>query len=413
MVVPSRSTLTLGSVEGNLILGRGATIRGEGVPPKLSVSETVRCEENCTFECDLSAENLEGEGDVLIHGDLEVKDRVKIRDGCLNVTGGMSAKRVDVDKSLVIGKNLKVEDIDVGGSLEVKGNTQAQGIDVGGRFTGIGEVKAKNIDVGGSVNIESKVDVAKINVGGTASVKGGRVGKIDVGGSFESKDSLEFGTIDVGGVVRLAGKCVGGDIDVGGSCKVDGDLKFGKLDVGGVVEFSGSAQGNDLDVGGTVHVGAHLQLSGKLDVGGTIDVKGDLTAQTVDVGGSVKAHSATAMDEVLVGGSITTVVGVKAPYVRIGRRGEVTGPIRANEVLISEGARVEDVCARTITMEERARARNLYGERIFIESECHIYGEVQYTESLRIERGVSFATPPVKVEKLPLPQSKTSAVSGR
>ncbi len=401
MVVPSKSTITLGFVEGDLIIGRGTTIRGEGVPPKLSVSGTVQCGEDCTFECDLLAENLEGEGDVLIHGELEIKGHVKIRDGRLNVTGRMTAKRVNVDKSLVTGKNFEVEDVDVGGSLEVKGNTQAQSIDVGGRFTGAGEVKAKNIDVGGSVNIESKADVDKIDVGGRVSLKGGRVGKIDVGGSLESKDSLEFGTIDVGGIVRLVGKCIGGDIDVGGSCKVDGDLKFGKLDVGGVVEISGSAQGESLDVGGKVRVGASLQLSGKLDVGGVAEINGNLTVQTIDVGGSLKANSVKATDEVSVGGSITTVVGVTAPYVKIGRRGEVTGPIHASEVLISERARVEDVYGGIITMEEEARARNLYGERVFIESKCHVYGEVQYTQSLKTERGIYFAKPPIKVEKIP------------
>jgi len=70
-------------------------------------------------------------------------------------------------------------------------------------------------------------------------------------------------------------------------------------------------------------------------------------------------------------------------------------------MLIGERATVEDVYAKSIIMEEKARARNLYGERINIESDCHISGGVQYTESLRTERNIFFSKTPQKVGKLP------------
>ena len=93
--------------------------------------------------------------------------------------------------------------------------------------------------------------------------------------------------------------------------------------------------------------------------------------------------------------------GINASYVEIGRRGRVTGPIHANEVLVGERARVENVYAGRITVEEKAQARNLYGESIYIESGCYVDGEVHYTDSLRTEENVVFKEPPVKVEKLP------------
>jgi len=130
-------------------------------------------------------------------------------------------------------------------------------------------------------------------------------------------------------------------------------------------------------------------------------VDGDMAAHDVDVGGSVKAKSVTATTKVEVGGSIITVVGVSASSVEIGRRGEVVGPVRADEVFVGERARVEDIYAKTITLDRKAHARNLYGGTIRIESDCGLSGEVQYTESLRSERNVSFARAPVKVEKLP------------
>ncbi len=130
-------------------------------------------------------------------------------------------------------------------------------------------------------------------------------------------------------------------------------------------------------------------------------MKDALTAKAIDVGGSLKAREVTAKDEVSVGGSIDTVVGVKASYVEIGRRGKVSGPIHANEVLIGERANVEDVYADKITMERKAQTRNLYGQRIRIETGCNILGEVHFTQILESEKGVSYTKPPVKVDKLP------------
>lgn len=411
-IIPSGTTTTLHVVEGDLEVGKHAVVKGTGIPPKVSVSGSVHCRDDCLFECSLMAENLFGDGYVVIRGDLEVKELVKIGNGfgfgwahgkaMLNVEGKMTAKMVDVENKLAVGKDFEAENVDVGGRLEVKGNTKAQRIDVGGSFSAMGEVEAQTIDVGGSANIESKVNIEKIDVGGSAKVAGGRTGKVDVGGSFESKAPLEFNSIDVGGVVRLAGKSVGGNIDVGGACKVQGDIKFGKIDVGGVIHIFGSAEGADLDVGGKVHVGGAMSLSGKLDVGGIAEVDGELTAQSIDVGGRLHAKKVGANAEVSVGGLIDTVDGVQASYVEIGRGGKVRGPIKAGEAVISERAMVEDVYAKKVTMENEAEARNLYAERITLESGCQIYGEVQYTESLETEHGITFAKTPQKVDKLPL-----------
>jgi cytoskeletal protein CcmA (bactofilin family) len=117
----------------------------------------------------------------------------------------------------------------------------------------------------------------------------------------------------------------------------------------------------------------------------------------------LSAKKATASEKVSVGGSIETVEGTRGSFVEIGRRGEVRGLIKADEVVIEERARVEDIYANRIVLEEEARARNLYGARIRLESDCHVYGEVQYTESLETEHGVTFANQPQKVSKLPEP----------
>ncbi|NIV44866.1 hypothetical protein GWN49_08355, partial [Candidatus Bathyarchaeota archaeon] len=89
--------MTLDFVEGDLIIGRGATIDGSGTPPTVKVSGTVYCEGDNIFECNLSAENLEAEDDVTIHGDLETRKYVEVEDGRLEVHGKMTGNRADVD----------------------------------------------------------------------------------------------------------------------------------------------------------------------------------------------------------------------------------------------------------------------------------------------------------------------------
>ena len=175
--VPSRSKTTLDFVEGDLLVGRRAVIDGTGTPPTVKVSGTVYCEGDNIFDCNLSAENLEAEDNVTVHGDLEIENDIKVEDGRLEVYGKMTAKRVDIDAALYVTKDLAVEKVDIGGSLKVDGNVKAEDIDVGGSFKARGEVETEKIDVGGSVSIESQVDIARLDVGGTAKVGGGKSAK--------------------------------------------------------------------------------------------------------------------------------------------------------------------------------------------------------------------------------------------
>jgi predicted acyltransferase (DUF342 family) len=92
---------------------------------------------------------------------------------------------------------------------------------------------------------------------------------------------------------------------------------------------------------------------------------------------------------------------VTARVVEIGRRGEVHGPIHADVVVINRDARAENVYGKEILLRTGASANNIYGQRITIESHCDVYGEVQYTDELRLGEKVSLAKQPQKVDKLP------------
>jgi len=437
--VAEGSTATIGVVEGALIIEEDATVLAEdGV--KVTVNGPVECKGNIVFNCSVEAERFQSrEGYVRILGDLTVKDRVEVKHGSLEVSGYIKARAIDVEKLLKVGKDLTAVDVEVGDRLEIEGSTKVTKVEVGGTYTARGTVEAEDIDVGGSFKTLAAVKLATIDVGGMVHVSGGEVtGPIRVGGYLESTAPLCFNAIDVGGSIRLSAGSRGGDIHVGGSMKAEGDLRFKEIDVGGTVDISGTGEGENVDVGGRLQVGGDLRLTGKLNVGGTVDISGtcqggevdvggrlqvggdlrlvgrldvggavrvvkELSSEDLDVGGSVEASLVSARNNVAVGGLIASEKGAKARRIDLGKRGEARGPLLAEEVHIRDRARVEDVYAMSLIMEENAKACNLYVGRASIESECRISGETQYLEALDTGRNVVFAKPPVKVEKLPQP----------
>jgi len=399
--VPPRSTLTLDFVDGDLNVGARAVVRGTGSPAAVKAGGTVYCEEDVNFECSLSARSLEAEGNITIHGDLIIEEDVEVSDGRLEVHGKMTANHIDVEEALYVSDDLTTDEVDVGGSLQVDGNVKAEDIDVGGSFRVKGESEIDNVDVGGSMHTESKINIRSLDVGGAARVHGGRIHDVDVGGSFESSAPLEFDKIDVGGTVRLVGNSKGGNVDVGGTLRVEGDLTFEEIEVGGKVDITGSGQGKEVEVGGRVDIGGSLKLSGDLEVGGKADVTGEVAVRNVDVGGTLRARKVTVETRVEVGGSLDAQEGTTAAFVEIGNRGEIRGPVRADEIVIGKDAHVDDVHGRRVVLRTGAQASNVYGEDITIESHCDVSGEVQYTNELRMGSDIRVARQPQKVAKLP------------
>jgi len=152
-------------------------------------------------------------------------------------------------------------------------------------------------------------------------------------------------------------------------------------------------------------VDGELKLTGDIEVGGKMEVKNTIQAKNIKVGGVLNAkkiEAEEAEEYVEVGGSVETEDGVKAKFFRIGKRGRVHGSIRADRVIIGKEAQVEDIYGREIILRHEARARNVYGEIVDIESGCRINGEIKYTRELRMNERVYLAKQPQKVDKLPL-----------
>jgi cytoskeletal protein CcmA (bactofilin family) len=93
---------------------------------------------------------------------------------------------------------------------------------------------------------------------------------------------------------------------------------------------------------------------------------------------------------------------VTARFVEIGNRGQVQGPIRADEIVVGKNAEVENLYGKSIVLRSGATANNIYGGNVVIESHCRIDGEVQYTNELRQCDQVSFAQTPKRVDTLPV-----------
>jgi len=102
-----------------------------------------------------------------------------------------------------------------------------------------------------------------------------------------------------------------------------------------------------------------------------------------------------------VGGSITTMEGVIARFVEIGKRGKVRGLIRAERVVIGKEASVENIYGKEVYLKNGAIAKSIYGEHVKIEPHCHILGELHYTNELKIGENVTLAKEPQKVNKIP------------
>jgi len=397
--VGDRETATIGHVEGDLIVGRHATVVGEGSPPSLEVEGAVRCAGHCTFDCELHAKALEGRGDIDVLGDMRIDGPVRVRRGGLRVLGSLQAERLDIDTKLEVDGDLKADKARVSGTATIEGRAELGYMDVGGHLRIRGPVKAEEVRVGGTARLDGEVDIGRLDVGGRARVANGRVGEVEVGGTFRALGELKFDELRVGGTAVLTGG-EGGDIRVGGALRTNEPLKvFRSIDVGGSIVLVGPTKGESVRVGGSLDVDGDIELSGSLRVGGRARVEGELKARSIKVGGVLRADKIEAEEDVRVGGRLSTAEGVWADYVEIGREGRIEGPVRARRVRIREEARAEDIWADEIILEEDARARNLYGKRIYIEYDCVITGEVKYVEELVAEEDVRFARPPVKVER--------------
>lgn len=435
VVVPKRAIKEIDSVNGNLIVNE-ATIKPSNLEKMITVSGDTRCHGDCTIEGTLKTYYLFVDGgDLEVKGNLHVERKIRVKKGRLRVDGNVISPKVEVDKSARILGDLKAEETQVGGTLivggsgisdyvsvggtfestsfefsriSVGGTYKASGpltgkkISVGGTFKAEENVSVEEVDVGGTIKIQGDVISNQVNAGGTIEIQGGEVkGRLDAGGTIRSRGYLIFDKLDAGGSITIEGGS-GENIDVGGSFVSNGNLKFSSIDVGGTVKINGDGEGHGIDVGGTVKIRGNLTLSNSIDVGGTIEVDGALNSRSIHAGGKVRALKINATNEIETN-VLRTRDGAKADRIEIGKKGEVEGPLIANRVYLRDKVEAEDIYAKHAILRRNCRVRNVYADRIQIESGSDISGKVLYTDSLEADTGVQFRVNPEKTEKLPDP----------
>jgi len=408
-LVNAGTTARLGRVEGDLRVGRRATISAES-GDKVVVRGTAYFEGpvdiDCSFECGKMrvegkgfgpSGNVVVKGDLLAHGDLEI-------DASAEVRGTITAERIDV-----------------GGHLESVGAT-SKGIRVGGHMKIKGSVKAEDVDVGGHMTVEGSVEIANLRVGGHAEIGGGSIkGDIKVRGHFRTFGKLSYGTIQVYGHLTLPAGSEGESLTAHGKVDFEGDAFCKVLEVDGVANAEGDLAAENLKVNGKLDVRGSLKAKEKIEVFGSAETKREVECGTFVAGGRMAAESVIVSGRADLGGQVWTSRGLKAKEVAVGAGSRINGPVVGEIVEVGKGlmyggfwanvstmqtlgrlTRVDDVYGKEVSIERYSQAKRIYGETIRMQAGS-MADEANYTKEADISEGVHLEKPPKKVDRLPAP----------
>jgi cytoskeletal protein CcmA (bactofilin family) len=405
--VSAGSTAKLGVVQGDLRVGRNATILPES-GRKVTVSGTAHIEGPVTIECDFECGSMRVEGrgfgpggDVVVKGNLLARGDLEI-DASAQVHGTVTAERVDV-----------------GGHLESMG-VISKGVRVGGHMKTKGALRADDVDVGGHMAAIGSVDITNLRVGGHAEIAGGTVkGDIKVRGHFRTSGKLTYGTVQVYGHLVLPAGSTGESLTAHGRVEFEGDATCKVLEVNGVAKAQGNLETSNLKVNGKLDVKGSLAVAERFEVLGSAEAKNQIECGALTVGGRLVADRIVASGRAEVGGQVWTSRGLKAKEVVVGAGSRIDGPIAGESVEIGRGlvsggfwaqmstlhtlghlTRVEDVYGKDVRVERYSQAKRIYGETVRMQAGS-MADEVNYSKEADISEGVHLERPSKKVDRLP------------
>ena len=406
-IVDPGSTAKLGSIKGDLRVGRRATILAES-GSKVTVGGTAYFEGPVTIGCDFECGSMRVEGrgfgpsgNVLVGGNLVAHGSVEI-DASAEVRGSVTAERVDI-----------------GGHLQSSG-VDSKGVRVGGHMQTKGVLRAEDVDVGGHLTVTEGVDIANLRVGGHAEIAGGTVrGEIKVRGHFRTSAKLSYGTVQVYGHFALPDGSSGERLTAYGRVEFEGDAHCDVLEVNGVARAAGDLEVTKLKVNGRFEAKGSLKVTENLEVLGSAEVKGGVECGALEVGGRLVAERIGTSGRAELGGQVWTSRGMKAAEVVVGAGSRVNGPISAGSVEIGKGlvyggfwtqvsalhtlghpTRVDDVYGKDVRIERYSQAKRIFGETVRM-SAGSMADEVSYSKEADISEGVHLEKPPKKIDRLP------------
>ena len=412
--VRSGTTVKLGTVEGDLEVGRNATIRAE-TGRRVVVGGEARLEGAVTIDCDFECNSMRVEGrgygpsgDVVVHGNLRVRGTA------------------DINSSIRVEGEITSESLDVGGHMESK-TVKSKSVRVGGHMKTKGRLEAETVDVGGHLSVSGEVALTNLRVGGHAEIGGGRIdGEIRVRGHFTSERKLTYGKVQAFGKLRLPAGSSGEMMSALGRVEFEGDTECKVLEVNGVVKVRGSCVTEAAEVNGKLEVAGGLRVAGKLGIYGTADVRGGIECGSLVVGGKLGAESAVVRGDAELAGDVETSRGLKANSATIKSGTGCRGPIVAQRVELGKSKFVianleshwagqtiamrgvgrmtsaEDVYGEEVVVGPNSRCERIFGKRVEL-GEGAIVTEVTYTDELKLPAHKYLHKPPAKVARLPEP----------
>jgi len=408
-VVKAGATARLGTVEGELRVGRNAKITAES-NRKVVVTKGAYFEGPVTIDCDFECQSMRVEGrgfgpggDVAIHGSLTVLGNA------------------DIDASAAVTGTVQAGGLDVGGHFR-SGQLTTKRLRVGGHLETVGKLEADEVDVGGHMTVPNEVKIVNLRVGGHARVGGGSIsGTITVRGHFSTTKKLAFGRLQVFGNMLLPAGSSGEHLSALGKVEFEGDTSCKELEITGLAKARGDCSAENVDVKGKLDVSGSLCVTKRLQVWGMADIGRAVECETLGVGGKLTAKSVLATDRAEVAGEVKTNRGLKARSVVVGKASKVVGPIIAEKTDVGSDAdlgsiwglpwwqgalgrltSVEDIHGGMVRLGGYSRAKHIYGETVVME-EGSMADWVVYTEEVRLPQKYFLAKPPVKTGKLPDP----------
>ena len=405
--VKTGSTAKLGRVDGDLTVGRNATIRGES-GDKVVVTGRALLEGTVTIDCDFESRSMRAEGkgfgpggDVSVNGSLTVRETADV-DASARVSGEVQAKDLDIGGHFRSGK-ITTARLRVGGHLEVRGTLDAAEVDVGGHMTVTDEVKIHNLLVGGHTKV------------GGGSIDG----DIRVRGHFTTSRKLVFGRFEAYGNLVLPAGSEGERLTALGRVEFDGDSSCKELEVTGTTKVRGTLTAENINLKGTLASSGDLQVSKRIQVWGTADVGRAIECETLGVGGKLVADRASATKRIDIAGELRTVQGLKSVTVTVGKGSKVSGPIYAEKVDVGSLAdlgsvwglpwwrgalgrltTVEDVHGQEVILRSNTRAGHIFGKSVEMEDGA-MAEEITFTDQIKLPGRYFLTKPPTKVENLP------------
>ena len=407
-------TSRLGRIEGELRVGRNATIEAEE-GSKVVVAKGAYFEGPVTIRCDFECQSMRVEGRGFgLRGDVLVKGSLKVAD------------TADISASVAVDGAVEAGELDVAGHLKC-GPIVSRRVRVGGHLDAAGTVETRSLDVGGHATVDGDVGLVDFRVGGHAQIGGGTItGAAEVKGHLWAARKLRYGVLRVYGHTRLPTGSSGDRLDGFGKVEWEGDSACKVVKIAGTARAAGNLDTGDIEVKGNLEVRGGLRATERLLVGGTSVVKGQVECAVLDLQGRLVARKVVVEGDARLAGDLKTRGGLwaesvfveggtKCAGILVGESVEVGGSrlvllnrsakLAGQQIVVRGAGRmtlVGDIYGTRVAVGSNAKCGRVFARSVDLGEGCEV-GKVVYEEELRTSEGVRFHSPPVKVAKLPGP----------